>query len=87
MTALPSSVSFGLMMISRSIPSCSITRFRAIQLQSAGMVEMRDHQETQTLEIEPKIIRVEDLEFTDYAQTIVQKPSTQASSATATHWT
>lgn len=51
------------------------------------MVEMRDHQETQTLEIEPKIIRVEDLEFTDYAQTIVQKPSTQASSATATHWT
>jgi hypothetical protein len=67
MTALPSSVFLGLMMISKSIPHWSITRFKAIQKQSARMVE-QGQGDAQTLEIDPEIVCVEDLEFTDCAE-------------------
>ena len=65
MTALPSSVSLGLMMISKSIPSCSMTRFKAIR-SVRRMVVVWNAGGTQTFEVEPEVVRVEDLEFTDY---------------------
>lgn len=40
MTALPSSVSLGLMIISKSIPSCSMTRFNAIHSRSGRFVRI-----------------------------------------------
>ena len=72
MTALPSSVFLGLMMISKSIPSCSITRFKAIQLQSARMAGIQRYSDIQTLEIDPEIVCVEDLEFTNCMKVVVQ---------------
>ena len=73
MTALPSSVSLGLMMISKSIPSSSITRFKAIQSQSGKVVRILNDGETRTLEVDPEIVRVEDLEFADYTEGGSQK--------------
>ena len=66
MTALPSSVSLGLMIISKSIPSSSMTRFNAIRSQSERIVGIWNNKETLTLEVDPEIVRVEDLEFTNY---------------------
>src|SRR5712671_2933299 len=64
MTGCPSSVVFGLTMISKSMPSFSMTRFTADNnalrnLNSSEKVEER------TFQIDPKVIRVEDLEFAD----------------------
>ena len=64
MTALPSSVFLGLMIISKSISHWSMTRFKAIQPQSVRMV-VQKLGDIRTLEINPEIVRVEDLEFTD----------------------
>ena len=52
-------------MISKSIPSSSMIRFKAIQSQSEGIVQTRNDGEIRTLEIEPEIVCVEDLEFAD----------------------
>lgn len=68
MTALPSSVSLGLMIISKSIPSSSMTRFKAIQLQSERIVGIWNNDKIQTLEVDPEIVRIEDLEFADYIE-------------------
>jgi hypothetical protein len=52
-------------MISKSIPSSSITRFKAIQSLSGRIVEIRNDGGARTFEVDPEIVRVEDLEFTD----------------------
>ena len=41
----------------------------------------------QTLEIDPEIVRVEDLEFTDYMGGRIEKPSMQDVRTVMTHWT
>ena len=51
------------MIISKSIPSSSITRFKAVQSQSERIVWIDG--EIRTLEVDPEIVRVENLEFTD----------------------
>jgi len=40
-----------------------MTRFKAIQSQSEKIAETWKHGEKRTLEVDPEIIRVEDLEF------------------------
>ena len=52
-------------MISKSIASSSMTRFKAIQSRSEKIAETRNDGKTRTLEVDPEIIRVEDLEFAD----------------------
>ena len=75
MTAWPSSVFLGLMMISKSIAESSMTPFKAIQPQSAVMVGVQKYADIQTLEINPDIVRVEDLEFPDCMVGVIQKQS------------
>jgi len=53
-------------MISKSIASSSMTRFKAIQSRSEKVAETWNDGEKRTLEVDPEIIRVEDLEFADY---------------------
>lgn len=43
-----------------------MTRFKAIRSQSGGIVGMWNNKGMRTLEVDPEIVRVEDLEFTDY---------------------
>ena len=54
-----------------------MTRFKAIQLHSAMTVEIQNHGHIQTLKIDPEIIRVEDLEFTDCAGGVIQRAETR----------
>lgn len=63
MTAWPSSVVFGLMMISSSMPSVSIIRFNAVNRHEIARQyrTITDH----TFEVDPQVVCVEDLEFAD----------------------
>jgi hypothetical protein len=63
MTVFPSSVTLGLVMISSSIPSVSIIRFRAVI--NNYMRSKSGNEDFRTLEVDPKIVRVEYLELTD----------------------
>ena len=46
-----------------------MTRFKAIQSRSERFVETRNDGQIRTLEVDPEIIRVEDLELADYMGT------------------
>jgi len=64
MTACPSLIALGLMMISKSIPSVSITLFNAIPMSVSGG-ETHTLDRRVTFEIDPQVVGVEDLEFTN----------------------
>ena len=63
MTACPSSVVLGFMMISRSIPSFSMTRFKA-GIAYKGMLVVRNPG-SHTFEINPQVVGIENFEFAD----------------------
>ena len=63
MTACPSPVTLGLVMISSSIPSLSITLFNAVP--RSVRERRRGHNRRATFEVDPYIVGVENLEFAD----------------------
>jgi hypothetical protein len=63
MTAFPSSVTLGLVIISSSMASVSIIRFRAAI--NNYVRRKSGDEDVRTLEVNPKIVRVEYLELTD----------------------
>jgi len=64
-----------------------MTRFKAIRSQSERIVGIWNNKGIQTLEVDPEIVRVKDLEFADYMGGRIEKPGVQDVRTGVTHWT